>query len=111
MDPIKAGLSLYEAGGLALLLLAIIVASGFFIFRFFVGLIRDIGADLTSVRKEFTVALGGVIRENTDASRNLQSEVARQTLIISQQTEVMRGRPCLVESGVHQRPAGLPRTV
>lgn len=104
----KAGLSLYEAGGLALLLLGIIVIGATLMARFLIGMIRELGARLNSVQDDQTKNLTGVIKENTAASRDLREEMAKQTATISAQTEALRGRPCLIESGVMKRPPGLP---
>jgi predicted PurR-regulated permease PerM len=104
----KAGLSLYEAGGLALVLLAIIVGAGFLVFRFLVKMISEISMRLNQVQDQQTNRLVGVLEDNTEAMRGVQTEVAKQTIIISQQNAAMQGRPCLIGSGAHPRPATLP---
>lgn len=101
MDPIKSGLSIYEAGGLALLLIFVGVIGCALMGRWFMN-------EITKMRGEIQALLVGVIKENSLACQNLQGEVKFQTSVIVAQTEVMRGRPCLIESGVHQRPV-LPR--
>lgn len=105
MEPttaISAGLSLYQAGGFALLLLAIVVIGAALMARFLMAMIRDLGARLNSVQDQQTGLLVGVIKEST-------AQMQRQTEAIEQQTEVLRARPCLVETGIHHRPT-LPTT-
>lgn len=92
MEVASVGISLYQAGGLALLLLGIIVGSGVIIFRFLSGMIVSLGEELKGVRTQMTEALVGVVSENTKSNHALQSEIAKQTIIISQQSQVLRER-------------------
>jgi hypothetical protein len=101
----KAGISLYEAGGFALLLLAVIVAGATLMARFLMALIRDLGTRLNAVQDQQTGLLVGVVQESTKASNELRAEVAKQTAIIENQTEVLSARPCLVDSATIRKPA------
>jgi hypothetical protein len=99
----KAGISLYEAGGLALLLLGIVVVGATLMVRFMMAMIRDLGTRLNGVQDQQTGLLVGVIKENTEASREMRMELAHQTNIIAQQTEALRARPCLIDTGVYPK--------
>jgi predicted PurR-regulated permease PerM len=95
MDPTSVatvGISLYQAGGLALLLLGIIVGAGVIVFRFLAQMIRDLGTRLNAVQDQQSQLLVGVVRENTTSNHELRSEMAKQTTIISQQSQVLRER-------------------
>jgi uncharacterized protein HemX len=105
---VKAGLTLYEAGGLALLLLALGVVGGSLMVKFLMGLIQDLGARLNAVQDQQTGLLVGVIKESTDASREMRNELARQTAIIVQQNEALRQRKCLVETDTYHKPQPTP---
>lgn len=110
MDPVtassavKAGLSLYEAGGLALVLLAIIVVGAFLMGRFLIGHIRTLGARIDHLEDRQVNQLNSTIEQNTAALHDLTAKTDEQTGCIRQQTEVLRARPCLIESGSHPRP-------
>ncbi|MEY2855628.1 MAG: hypothetical protein RL030_2760 [Pseudomonadota bacterium] len=104
----KAGISLYEAGGFALLLLAVIVAGATLMARFLMALIRDLGTRLNAVQDQQTGLLVGVVQESTKAANDLRAEMAKQTGVIEQQTEALRARPCLVDTATIHK-AGLPR--
>lgn len=103
MEPItagaaaKAGISLYEAGGFALLLLAIIVLGATLMARFLMAMIRDLGTRLNVVQDRQTGLLVGVVQDSTAACRDLRNEVVKQTASIDQQTDVLRQRKCLVD--------------
>lgn len=117
----SAGISLYQAGGLALLLIAMGAFGIFFMARWFMGMVRELGAELKSVRDEMQRTLVGVIKDNTASNHELkdeirhgneavQQEVAKQTVIIAQQNSAMRDRPCLIETGQHRAlPTPLPQ--
>lgn len=92
MEVANVGISLYQAGGLALLLLGIIVGAGVIIFRFLSAMIISMGLEMKEVRHEMTDALVGVVSENTKSNHALQTEIAKQTIIISQQSQVLRER-------------------
>lgn len=92
MEAANVGISLYQAGGLALLLLGIIVFAGIIIFRFLSGMILSLGEELKTVRTQMTDVLVGVVSENTKSNQELQGEIAKQTIIISQQSQVLRER-------------------
>jgi predicted PurR-regulated permease PerM len=116
MDPTtaaaaKVGISLYEAGGLALLLLGIIVGAGVIVFRFLSQMIRDLGARLNGVQDEQTKLLAGVVIENTKSNHALQSEIAKQTAVISQQSQVLRERlPAAMAPHHYAPPTPIPGT-
>jgi len=101
---VKAGLSIYEAGGLVLLLIVFGVVGVALMARWFMGIVRDLGLELTKMRGEIQTMLLGVIQENTRVNQELRGDVQYQTSAIIAQTEAMRGRPCLIESGIHPRP-------
>lgn len=92
MEAASVGISLYQAGGLALLLLGIIVAAGVVVFRFLSTMITSLGLELKELRQEMIGSLAGVVAENTKSNVSLQNEVARQTIIISQWGQVLRER-------------------
>lgn len=92
MEAANVGISLYQAGGLALLLLGIIVGAGIIIFRFLSAMIISLGSELKEVRHEMSDALIGVVSENTKSNHALQVEIAKQTVVISQQSQVLRER-------------------
>ena len=111
MDPspaLKAGLSLYEAGGLALVLLALMAILVWLVGRFLFRLIEDMGKRLNDLEDRQVNKLDHTIAGNTQALQQLVSATAEQTDSVKTQTEVLRQRPCLIESGVHPRPI-LPR--
>ena len=82
-EAVSAGISLYQAGGLALVLIGIQVAGGVFVIRWLMAFIRELHAELKESRNEHTNALGGVVAENTQAMRDL--------------TDALRVRPCVTE--------------
>jgi hypothetical protein len=85
MDPnsaAKVGISLYEAGGFALLLLAIIVAGGSCMMWFFMKMIRDLGAEVKEMRTFQTNKLVTVVEANTEANREVKTELRTQTEIL-----------------------------
>lgn len=114
MDPASAagvasaGISLYQAGGLALLLLVMGAVGISLMARWFMAMVSALGAELKSVRDEMQKTLVTVIQENTAASHDLRREVAAQTVILSQQNSAMRDRPCLVDPGQRPPPTPLP---
>jgi hypothetical protein len=114
MDPatattaVSAGISLYQAGGLALLLIVMGAVGISLMARWFMAMVSALSAELKSVRDEMQRTLVSVIKENTDASRELRHEVAAQTVILSQQNSAMRDRPCLVDQGQKLAPTPLP---
>jgi Tfp pilus assembly protein PilN len=96
----KAGISLYEAGGFALLLLAVVLVLVGFGGWFLIGLIRDISTEIKSVRSQTVDLLAGVIKDNTASNTAVVHEIAKQTVVISQQSQVLRER--LPSVPVHQ---------
>ncbi len=114
MDPASAatvasaGISIYQAGGLALLLIVMGAVGISLMARWFMGMVSALGAELKSVRDEMQRTLVGVIKENTEASRELRHEMAAQTDILKQQNSAMRDRPCLVDAGQKPSPTPLP---
>lgn len=102
---VSAGLSIYQAGGFALLLLAVVVIGGTLMGRFLMAMIRDLGARLNSVQDNQTDLLVGVVKDCTASNHALREEMREQTSVIRQQNDVLRARPCLIETGTHQRPA------
>lgn len=114
MDPAtatvtSAGISLYQAGGLALLLLGMGAVGITIMGRWFMGQIGAMGGELKEMRREMQGTLVVCIDKNTDALRGMRTELAQQTVIISQQNSAMRDRPCLQETGMHKAlPTPLP---
>jgi len=110
MDPVtagtavKAGISIYEAGGFALLLLIIIVIGAALMARFLMSMIRDLGTRLNSVQDKQTGLLVGVVQENTKSNGELRDEIRTQTYAIRQQTAALQSRPCLVETAIIRKP-------
>jgi hypothetical protein len=98
---VTAGVSLYQAGGFALLILAIFVVFVGLILWYLRGMIRELGNELRDVRNEMQRTLVGVVKENTRSNYEVRDEVAKQTVIIAQQNAAMHARPCLQESGTH----------
>ena len=112
MDPVTtatAGISLYQAGGLALLLLGMGAVGVSIMAKWFMGQVSALGGELRLVRTEMQTTLVGVIRENTKSAQELRAEVAAQTVVISQQNNAMRDRPCLVDTGAHRAQTPLPQ--
>lgn len=106
MEVASVGISLYQAGGLALLLLGIIVGAGIIVFRFVSGMILSLGSELKEAREEMTEALLGVVSENTKSNHALQTEIAKQTIVISQQSQVLRER--LPQPLIHAQQTPIP---
>jgi len=101
MEPITAtttaALSVYQAGGLVLVLIIAGIIGVSLLAKWFMGMVRDLGKKLDEVRGEMQVILVSCISQNTVSNNNLQTEVAKQTRIIEQQTECMRSRRCLID--------------
>jgi hypothetical protein len=102
MEPaLKAGLSLYEAGGLALVMLAIIVAGAYFMFRFLFGQINSLGARLNAVQDAYTDKTVSVMEEVSHQSRR-----AADTNI--EILANLRSRKCLIDETPTDRRTPLP---
>ena len=104
MEPstaVSAGLSLYQAGGFALLLLTIMCFSGWLVGRFLFNLITKLGARIDELENRQFTTLTKALSDNAEALRDLRSETHEQTKCIRQQTDVLRARACLVETGHH----------
>ncbi len=89
---VRAGISLYEAGGFALLLLGVFllfVAVGFW---FLIKLISGLSSEIRDVRNQMVAMATGVIKENTASNVAVVAEVAKQTGVIRQQSDVLRER-------------------
>lgn len=114
MDPATvsaAGLSLYQAGGLALLLIGIETAIVYVVGRWLMALITAQGAELKAVRDEMHRTMSTVVGENTKSNEHVVAAIDRMAEIVTQQTDAMRGRPCLTETGEHRRqPTHLPNS-
>jgi hypothetical protein len=113
MEPasaVSAGLSLYQAGGLALLLIAIETVGVALIGRWMMATIRELGAELRSVRDETHKTLVGVVTDNTKSNERICAAIDQQTEIIQQQTEAMRQRQCLVPPDYRPQQTPLPVT-
>lgn len=104
MDPVKAGLSLYEAGGLALLLLALMAALIWMVGRFLFKMVDKLGDRINDLEGAQRDRLDKVMSANTTVLGQLVVATSEQTIYIKQQTEALRQRPCLIESGIQPRP-------
>lgn len=116
MDPgtaIGAGIttldSLNKIGGAVAVLLGLLVLLAAVAIVLSVKAFRHLTVRLGQVEDDRVRLLGGCITENTTVLREVKTEVIRQTATISQQTDAMRSRPCLIETGVHSR-TPLPAT-
>lgn len=100
MDPVTAVSAASEAwkiGGIAAVLLLILVSGGWLMYRFFVQLVRTLGERLNAVEDRQVKELTEVISQNTEAFHGLKHSNAE---IIA----AMRARPCLIETGVMHKP-------
>jgi NAD/NADP transhydrogenase alpha subunit len=99
MDPVSAvsaTVTLYQAGGLALVLIAIQVICGSLVVKWMMNIITSLGAELKESRTSANTTLSTVVKENTRSNDKLCGAVERNTAMIEHQTEVLRGRPCLL---------------
>lgn len=105
MDPvttIAAGTELWKVGGIAAVLLAVIVIGGYLMFRFLIGQIRDLGARLNEVQDRQVQELSAVVAENTKSNLAVVSACDRQGVMHAQVLDALRSRPCLIETGEHR---------
>lgn len=95
MDPVTAGSEVYKVGGIAAVLLLILVYGGWLMFRFFVTLVNRLGERLDAVQGAQVNELKEVVKANTTAFVELRNT---DTQIL----EALRVRPCLIETGQHR---------
>lgn len=113
MDPVTATTAITAAantfeqlnrvGGIVAVLLGIQVAIFAVAIVLGVKAFRHISKRLGDTEDSRVHLLTGCIQKNTETMTEVKSEIRIQTNTINQQTEAMRTRPCLVESGVHHR--------
>lgn len=104
-ETIQAGAELWKLGGIAAVLLAVLVAGGWLMFRFFVHLVRDLGRRLDVVQGEQNRELLEVVKANTRSNDAVTAASHETTVALRQMADVLRVRPCLIESG----PQPVPR--
>lgn len=114
MDPstvTAAGIELWKIGGIAAVLLAIIVIGAYLMFRFLIKMIHDLGVRLNSVEDHRVNSLQSVIEANVTASHEVVAACRELRSSNEQVVEVLRSRPCLIETSPHPiaRPV-LPQT-
>lgn len=104
--------SLNKIGGAVAVFLGLLVALSVVAIVLAIKAFRHLSTRLGAIEDSRVALLTGCITENTTACRamshdirEIKTEVIRQTDTIDQQTAAMRTRPCLIESGVHQRTA------
>lgn len=95
--------SLNKIGGAVAVLLGLLVLLAAVAIVLAVRAFRHLTMRLGAVEDNRVQLLTGCITENTTVLREVKTEVVRQTDTINQQTQAMRTRPCLVESGAFQR--------
>lgn len=113
MDPASAAAAaslateLWKLGGIAAVLLAIIVVGGYLMFRFLIGMIRDLGARLNLVQDYQKSELAAVVGANTLSNQAVVVACENLRTMQSQVIDALRVRPCLIETAAYPvvRPA------
>lgn len=109
MDPgtaTAAGLEifkgLWQIGGIVAVLLALLIILVGVGIMLGVRVFRHMSMRMGAVEDSRVDLLQGCIGENTAAVRHMSGKIDHQTAVIVQQTDAMRSRPCLIESGAHK---------
>lgn len=102
MDPVNAGIELWKMGGIAAVLLGIIVASGYLMFRFLTAQIRALGERLNQVQDRQVNEISVLVRECTVSNHAVVAACSGLKESHHQVVDALRVRPCLLETGPHQ---------
>lgn len=107
MDPATAtataaiATELWKVGGIAAVLLAIIVVGAWLMFRFLIGMIKDLGQRLNKVQDYQTKELAFVVGANTASNQAVVVACDNLRATQGQVLDALRVRPCLIEPERH----------
>jgi hypothetical protein len=104
MDPTSASAAatvateLWKVGGIAAVLLAIIVVGGYLMFRFLIGMIKELGERLSDVQDYQRDHLEKVVQDNTASNHAVVVACDNLRTAQGQVFDALRVRPCLIET-------------
>jgi len=100
MDPAAAAAlteQAYKLGGIAGVLLLILVAGGWLMFRFFVGMVKDLGARLDNVQGAQADKLTTCVDANTASNHAVVAHLKDHKEMSAQIVTALHMRPCLIK--------------